>query len=269
MTIAMDPRLIDALLQWQAELGADEYMDDGPIDRFAVAEREAERRVLEAASKPVPGRPAPLAPPPEAPKVDVVAEARSLAASATSLESLAEIQASYPHLDLRRGARNFVFSDGRAGARLMVIGEAPGADEDRQGRPFVGKAGQLLDRMLAAIGIRRDDPDLDQAAYITNVLPWRPPGNRDAQQEELDMMLPFLTRHIELAAPDMLLLIGNTSCQALLGQRGITRLRGTWTEALGLPVLPLLHPSYLLLNPHAKRETWADLLSLKARLRKP
>jgi len=260
MTLAMDPRLIAALLDWQAELGADEFIGDQGVDRFALPEA-----VVRAAPAPV----AAAAPVPSATATDPVAEAAAMAARATDLGTLAGLQASYPHCELRKGARNFVFSDGRPGARVMLVGEAPGADEDRQGKPFVGRAGQLLDRMLAAIGLGRHAPDPGRAVYITNVLPWKPPGNRDPEPAEIAMMLPFLRRHIEFAAPEVLVLVGNHSCQAILGQRGITKLRGQWTEALGLPVLPMLHPAYLLRNPYAKREAWADLLTLQAKLETP
>ena len=151
----------------------------------------------------------------------------------------------------------------------MLIGEAPGRDEDMQGKPFVGRAGQLLDLMVSHIGLNRASPDPAAALYITNVLPWRPPQNRDPKPEEIAMMLPFVERHVELANPDLIVLMGNHACQALLGRRGITRLRGQWTEAMGRPALPMLHPAYLLRNPAAKREAWADLLSLQARLRAP
>lgn len=149
----------------------------------------------------------------------------------------------------------------------MVIGEAPGRDEDLEGRPFVGKAGKLLDAMFAAIGMGRERPEPESALYITNVLPWRPPQNRDPEPAEIAMMLPFLTRHVELAAPDVLILMGNHACQALLGRKGITRMRGQWAEALNRPALPMFHPAYLLRNPAAKREAWADLLALQHRLR--
>ncbi|GGE22693.1 DNA polymerase [Gemmobacter megaterium] len=260
MSLGTDPRVIAAMLDWQAELGADEWIGDQPVDRFAVA--QAARAAPAIAARPM----AP-APPPEPARADPVAEARQMAAQAMSLEQLADLQASYAYCDLKKGARNFVFCDGRPGARVMLVGEAPGADEDRQGKPFVGRAGQLLDRMLGAIGLDRHAQDMSRAVYITNVLPWRPPGNRDPEPAELAMMLPFVRRHIELAAPEVLVLIGNHSCQALLGQRGITKLRGRWTETLGRPVLPMLHPAYLLRNPYAKRDSWADLLMLQARLR--
>ena len=149
----------------------------------------------------------------------------------------------------------------------MIVGEAPGRDEDVQGKPFVGRAGQLLDRMFEAIGMGRLAPDAEQAIYITNILPWRPPQNRDPHPVEMAMMLPFVQRHIELAAPDIVVMMGNISCQGLLGQRGITRLRGTWQEVMGRPALPMFHPAFLLRQPVRKREAWADLLALKARLR--
>jgi DNA polymerase len=167
---------------------------------------------------------------------------------------------------LRQGARSLVFADGRPGARVMILGEAPGREEDIAGRPFVGRAGQLLDRMLAAIGLDRHAEDPARAVYITNVLPWRPPQNRDPQPEEIAMMRPFVARHVALIKPEIVILMGNISCEAGLGRRGITRLRGHWTEAYGAPALPMFHPAYLLRNPAAKREAWADLLSLRARL---
>ena len=270
-----DPALIAALLDWQAELGAIEAIGDDPLDRYA----------LDARAEPGPGATAaaPAAPvassgassrdatanagPEGTARSDPVALARAEAARARDLAGLAERQAAFDRCDLRRGARNFVFADGCAGARIMVIGEAPGRDEDQQGRPFVGRAGQLLDRMFAAIGMGRDAPDMESALYITNVLPWRPPANRDPEPAEIAMMLPFVERHVALAAPEILVLMGNTPCAALLGRRGITRLRGTWTQALGLPVLPMLHPAYLLRNPAAKRAAWDDLLTLQERMR--
>ena len=148
----------------------------------------------------------------------------------------------------------------------MIVGEAPGRQEDIAGKPFVGQAGQLLDRMLAAIDLARSADDPARAVYITNVLPWRPPSNRTPEPEEIAMMLPFVERHITLANPDFVVLMGNTPCQALLGRAGITRLRGKWVEVLGRPALPMFHPAYLLRNTAAKREAWADLLALQARL---
>ncbi|MEP6269526.1 MAG: uracil-DNA glycosylase, partial [Paracoccaceae bacterium] len=190
-----------------------------------------------------------------------VALAQAAANAAQDIEGLREALTAYPHCDLRKGARSLVFSDGVPGSRVMIIGEAPGRDEDREGKPFVGRAGHLLDKMLNAIDLSRDSN-----VYITNVLPWRPPQNRDPKPEEIAMMRPFLERHIALAKPDFLMIMGNISCQALLGKRGITRLRGNWADAMNIPAIPMFHPAYLLRNPAAKREAWADLLSLKARL---
>ncbi|EPX85087.1 uracil-DNA glycosylase, family 4, partial [Rubellimicrobium thermophilum DSM 16684] len=205
----------------------------------------------------------PAAPPPPAAlfagdPAGAAAAAADLAALAAAMEALAD--------PLKPGARRFVFADGTPGAPLMVVGEAPGREEDIEGRPFVGAAGRLLDRMLAAIGRDRADPDPARAVYITNVLPWRPPGNRTPTPEEIARWSPFLRRHVELAAPRVLLILGNTPAQALLGRGGITRLRGQWQTVLGRPALPSFHPSFLLRQPEAKREAWADLLALQARL---
>lgn len=248
-----------AALAWQVELGATEAIGDRPVDRFAEPE----------APQPRPAPPPPVAAPavPALAAADPVHEAQVAARAAQDLAALRDAMAAYPHCDLRLGARNFVFADGNPAARVMVIGEAPGREEDREGRPFVGPAGQLLDRMFAAIGMRRDHPDPARALYITNVMPWRPPQNRRPEPAEIAMMRPFLERHIELAGPDLLVLTGNTPCAALLGRGAITQIRGDWVEVLGRPALPTFHTSYLLRKPEAKREAWADLLSLQARLR--
>ena len=151
----------------------------------------------------------------------------------------------------------------------MIIGEAPGRQEDRAGKPFVGQAGQLLDKMLAAIGMDRAASDAANAVYVTNVLPWRPPSDRTPDDKEIAMMLPFLERHVALVNPDVIILMGNAPCQALLGRAGLTRIRGQWMDALGKPTLPMFHPAYLLRQTAAKRDAWADLLAVKAKLREP
>ena len=255
---SLDAETALALLLWQREMGVDEAMADAPINRIDAPPAAAEApRAVAAAAAPA----AALA------ADDPVALARALAAAAPDLASLGAALRDYQPLDLRHGARNFVFADGRAGARVMIVGEAPGEEEDRRGLPFVGRAGQLLDRMFAAIGLDRAAPDLSRAIYITNVLPWRPEGNRRPTAEEVAMMVPFVLRHIELAAPDLVVAMGNAACQALLGQGGVTRLRGIWGSVLGRPLMPMTHPAYLLRNPAAKREAWADLLSVQDRLR--
>lgn len=248
-----------AALDWLIELGADEAIGDLPVDRYALAQeapKPARSRQEPAAAKAVVATPAA--------KPDVVADAKMAASSASTLAELKAAMETYPHCELKRGARQLVFADGNPEAKLMIIGEAPGRDEDQQGKPFVGRAGQLLDRMLAAIDMGRAKDEAP--VYITNVLPWRPPQNRDPKPDEIAMMLPFLERHVELIDPDIIILMGNTACEAVLGKRGILRLRGNWADAFDRPVLPMCHPAYLLRTPAAKREAWADLLSVKARL---
>lgn len=247
-----------ALLEWQVELGATDAILDAPVDRYALQS---------AKTAPQPTTPEKSAVPISSPQVDAAGFATTAAETATDLKALAAAMQAFEHCELKRGARHFVFSDGNPDARVMIIGEAPGREEDRAGRPFVGRAGQLLDRMLEAIGMGRAADDPAHSVYITNVLPWRPPSNRPPDASEIAMMLPFLERHIALADPEIIVLMGNTPCQALLGRTGITKIRGGWVEVLGKPCLPMFHPAYLLRNPIAKREAWADLLALKARLR--
>ena len=246
-----------ALLDWQVELGATEAISDTPVDRFDVPAVLEKPKAVAAA--------APFRQAVQATKEDVVAIAERAAKAAESFNELRTTLAAFEHCDLKKGARNLVFSDGIAGARVMLIGESPDREEDVAGKPFVGRTGQLLDKMLEAIQLGRDREEAP--VYITNVLPWRPPQNRDPKPEDLAMMKPFLMRHIELAAPEVIVILGNSPCQALLGKRGITRLRGQWTQVAGRPALPMFHPSQLLKSPALKREAWADFLSLKARLR--
>lgn len=258
MESALDFHTAKALLDWQIELGATEVIGDEPVNRYELEDKPAVK-ATPAATRPT-QQPAPE--PPREARRDPAQVAAQAAKSAETLEALNAALAGFDLCELKKGARNTVFADGVATARVMVIGEAPGRDEDREGRPFVGRAGQLLDRMLAAIDLSRDS-----SVYITNVLPWRPPQNRDPKPDEIGMLKPFLARHVELAAPDVIVAMGNISCQAVLGRRGITRLRGNWNQAYDRPVLPMFHPAYLLRNPAAKREAWADLLELKAWLR--
>lgn len=253
--IAEDWHAALAALAWQVEAGADEVIADAPINRYD----------LTAEAPPPAARPAELIA--AAQSADPVAAAEAAALASATLEDLQLAIAAFDQCELKKGARNTVFADGNPAARVLILGEAPGADEDREGRPFVGRAGQLLDRMFAAIGLSRTSPDAETALYITNVLPWRPPGNRDPEPAEIAMMLPFVLRHIALVDPQVIVVVGNTPLFALTGAKGILRARGTWTEALGKPLLPMTHPAYLLRNPSAKREAWADLLSLQARLR--
>ncbi|SIO46912.1 DNA polymerase [Rhodovulum sp. ES.010] len=261
MESGLDGHTALALLRWQIELGATEAIGDTPVNRY---EAEPPRPAVPAAGPQTPPRPDL---PPPAPEVDPVEVAHAAASAARDLDALRAALGDFAHCELKKGARNLVFADGNPAARVMVIGEAPGRDEDIQGKPFVGRAGQLLDRMFDCIGMGRAAPAAEKALYITNILPWRPPQNRDPKPHEVAMLLPFVERHVALVDPDVLVLMGNHSCGALLGRKGITRLRGKWGEALGRPALPMFHPAYLLRNPHAKREAWHDLLMLQARLK--
>lgn len=266
MDSQIDSTTAKALLEWQIDMGVTEAISETPINRYEVpkaAPKAASKAAPGAASEPTTQAKAPMVA--AAPKTDVVAEAKALATGAGSLSELAERQAAFPHCALKQGARNFVFADGTPTARVMIIGEAPGRDEDREAKPFVGPAGQLLDQMLAAIEHGRAHEE--NPVYITNILPWRPPQNRDPEPDEIAMMLPFVEQHVALVNPDVLVLMGNISCLALMGTKGITRLRGKWAQVCGKPALPMFHPAYLLRNPAAKRDAWHDLLMLQAKLR--
>ena len=263
-----------ALLRWYVEMGADEAIAETAPNRLLPAEplpiaRSAPPIVTAqpAARAAAPG--AVVAPPDAFAQslAEAAQSARRLAAGADSIEALASLVAAFEDCPLKRTATKTVFIDGNPAAPVMFIGEAPGADEDRIGRPFVGRAGQLLDRMLAAIGLDRG------AVQITNVIYWRPPGNRKPTTAEIAACLPFVLRHIALANPRVLVLCGGTAASALLPiSDGITRLRGRWFDLAvpGLdrpvPTLPMFHPAFLLRTPERKREAWRDLLALKARL---
>lgn len=285
-----------ALLAWYVDAGADEAILAGPVDRLRPqdsrsapppnqqgAQQGAQqsgtpsvRMSLQgsapAASAPHPAsqpRP-PAAVPRAAPaELDRPAEAaRSAARAAGTLEDLKAVIEAFEGCALKITATSTVFSDGVAGADVMVVGEAPGADEDRQGKPFVGVSGQLLDRMLASIGLSRS-----QTVYITNILPWRPPGNRQPTPAEIATCMPFVERHIELAAPKVLMFAGGTSAKSLMGRKeGITRLRGSWIDwqrpdgGGAIPGLATYHPAYLLRSPGQKSSAWKDLLALRRRL---
>ena len=240
-----------AALAWQIELGADEAIGEAPVDRFA--ESDAPR------SRPA----APASPAPEPMPAEV--GSAEIAAGCADLAALRAAMGTFEGCALKRGARNLVFADGNPAARVMLIGEAPGREEDARGLPFVGRSGQLLDRMLAAIGLGRTAENPGDAVYITNVLPWRPPVNRDPSADEIAMMVPFLFRHIELAAPEVLVTMGAPATRVVLGTTtGIMQMRGRWTTWRNLPVLPMVHPASLLRDPARKRLAWADLLALRA-----
>ena len=256
-----------AALAWLVDMGADEAVGEEPVDRFAVRAEAAAAPAREApAPRPEPrGAPAPQ---PTARASDGIADARAIASACTSLEEIAAALAGFDACPLQRTATNLVYIDGNPAARILFIGEAPGRDEDLQGLPFVGRSGQLLDRMLAAIGLSRTAEDPAAAALITNVIYWRPPGNRKPTEAETLMCMPFVVRTIELVNPEVIVCLGATPANRLLGTtEGILRLRGKWmSHPLGdrtIPVLPTLHPAYLLRQPAQKRLAWRDFLELK------
>ncbi|MFT5486530.1 MAG: uracil-DNA glycosylase family 4 [Paracoccaceae bacterium] len=275
------------LLDWYVAAGVDETIAEEPVNRFAAAMAAAvaapetspasnDSAVHEAQTTfAPPGGTAPTAPrpapkPPQLQSRDAAVQtAQEVAAGCATLEELRAAFEAFDGCPLKETAMSFVFADGNPDARLMIIGEAPGGEEDRQGLPFVGPAGQLLDKMLAAIQLDRTQ------AYITNILPWRPPGNRNPTDAEIAACLPFLERHIALAKPDLLVFVGGTAAKTLLRRtEGIMRLRGKWMAyepASGdpVPARALLHPAYLLRQPAQKRETWNDLLDIKLRLDAP
>jgi DNA polymerase len=270
----LDPRAVESLLAYWADAGVEASYADDPIDRLAEG-----AAMLRARREP----PAPVAVAPilgghgampafgRGPDLGAaVAEAQALAAACADLPALAAAIAAFDGCPLKtQGARQAVVSRGPADAPLMIIGEAPGADEDLQGAPFVGRAGQLLDRMLKAAGV------LDRA-FVTNTVFWRPPGNRTPTPQEQAVCAPFLERAIQLVQPKILLLVGGASAKSMLKRdEGILSLRGRWFEWTSgdgqteLPALPTLHPAFLLRQPAAKKKAWADMLMLSERLDRP
>lgn len=259
MESTLDYHTAKALLDWQIELGADEALCEAPVDRYALV-------TPAKAASPRAGGPTAVSAPQKPPEVDPVEVAQFAATAAKDLASLAAAMAAFDQCELKKGARQLVFAAGFPGARVMIIGEAPGRDDDRAGTPFAGAEGALLDKMLAAIGLDRASQNTSDAVYLTQVLPWRPPQNMEPRAQDIAMMIPFLKQHVALANPDFLVLMGNVSCQAALGQRGVSRLRGSWSEAFEKPAIVMYSPADLLRTPRFKREAWADLLSLKAKL---
>ncbi len=301
-------RELEALLDFYLASGIDCLLETDPVDRFAETARRAERRAGEQMFRPsdrqvqgpgpaaaqsplsrMPGadRPLPQTAPhsissnPAAqpqggeasgggasavlPNASVVESARDAAGNASTLEELRACLEGFDGCNLRLTAKNLVFADGNPQARVMFVGEAPGRDEDLQGKPFVGRSGQLLDRMLNAIGLDRS------GAYIANVVPWRPPGNRTPTPQETEICKPFIMRQIELVKPDILVFLGSASAKTLLGtQEGIRKLRGRWmnfsTGNAEIACVATYHPAYLLRSSLEKRQSWQDFLSIKQKL---
>ena len=274
-----------AALAWLVDSGGDETIGETPVNRLAVKESpsplvgeggrprasEAGRVRGWATEKPL-TRPSQASPAPDdlshkgrSGESDSISTAQSLAAAATTLAELKAALEGFDGCALKKSAQHTVFADGNPASRIMFIGEAPGAEEDRLGLPFVGRAGKLLDKMLAAIELDRT------SAYITNVLNWRPPQNRDPAPEEAAMCLPFLRRHIELVNPGIIILLGAVAARHVLGfSEGIMKLRGRWLEyrvgEFMIPVMATLHPAYLLRQPSHKRLAWRDLQAAEQKL---
>jgi uracil-DNA glycosylase family 4 len=253
-------------LRWHAEMGVDLCVETRPQPASAWLATLPTPNAPPTPAKPqIAPKPAPAA----APSLSIaqaVADAQAAAEAATSLAELEAAVRAFNGCALKRTASNTVFAQGVPESGVMFIGEAPGADEDRQGVPFCGASGQLLDKMLGFIGLRRAEN-----FYITNCLFWRPPGNRQPTAEELEICRPFVEKHIALVAPRFLVLVGGTATATLLRDtRGITRLRGQQFRyqnpfmPADVPVHVIYHPSYLLRQPLAKKQAWADLLALKA-----
>jgi uracil-DNA glycosylase len=261
-------------LHWWIRVGVTDALDDAPHNRFADSPAGDAANVSEPIRQSSPavsetGSGAPQNVPGSKPPDMAESSARAVAEAATDLETLRSVMADFDGCGLKRTATQLVFADGAPGSRVMFVGEAPGEDEDRIGRPFVGRAGQLLDRMLNAIGLDR------QKVYIANVVPWRPPGNRTPTPQETQICLPFIERQIQLANPEYLVCLGGSATRTLLGvQGGIMRARGSWfayPRQVGREIraLAMLHPAFLLRQPAHKRFAWVDMRALASALKTP
>lgn len=246
-------KALKSVLEWWDAAGV-----DVPDVTLAAPKRKAPPRQTPV-QKSV--RPAPQA---MAPKSKVTIDAAPIAAKAKTLTELKSAMDNFDAGTLSDSARQCVFARGNPESDVMLIGEAPGREEDIAGKPFIGTAGQLLDKMLASIGLNED------TAYLTNVVNWRLPKNRNPTEEDIALCRPFLDRHIELAAPKVILLVGSVSLTAITGQSGIMKLRGQWQTVTiagkDIPALPIYHPAFLLRQPTLKKDAWRDLLSLRERL---
>jgi DNA polymerase len=263
MELSNDYYATKAALEWQFEMGVDETIGEMPVNRFDEPVAKPKLKI---------GASSNIAPIDIIPNVLPVKEAapdlaKIIASKCDDLDALRNAMGVFDLCALKQGARNMVFADGPQKARVMVIGEAPNRDEDKEGKPFVGVEGAVVDKMFAAIGLSRGATDHSDAVHLSMVMPWRPPQDRDPNSAEIAMMLPFVQRHVDIVNPDFVILMGNIACSAGLNKVGISRFRGQWTEAFGKPCMPMLHPRALIRDPLRKRDAWTDLLALKGRMK--
>ena len=260
----MTPEAALSALQWLIAMGADEAVGEAPFDRFAEAPPAPEAPVakppLKRPQAPA-ARPAPVLADRTADAESAISEARKVAAACASLEEIGAALARFEACPLSRTASNLVFTDGSVSGGLLIVADQPGREDDEQGKPFAGPEGQLLDRMLAAIGRSRE------SALLTHLVFWRPPGSRQPNDTEMLMCLPFVERLVALAAPRAILCLGEAPAQRLGGASGgIIKLRGKWMEHQGVPLIASWHPRMLMKTPGPKADAWQDLQQLKARL---
>lgn len=265
-----------AALGWYVDSGVNEVLSDAPQDRTKPVEMPVQPVSMPSASRMQGDAPAAAF----LGKTDAYEEALKLAQAANTLEDLAKAIAGFDGVAIKKTATNMVFSDGNPKARVMLVGEAPGADEDRQGKPFVGVSGQLLDRILECIDLDRKEEDPAKSVYISNILNWRPPGNRTPNEAEIAVSLPFIEKHIQLIQPEIIILCGGVSAKSLLGSaESISRLRNRWhdykpqTQGLVANAKPIhaiatYHPSFLLRTPSQKKAVWKDVIEIAGKIKK-
>ena len=297
MESTLDPITAAAVLSWQIDLGLSDAVCDAPINRYDLGSKPALTLPEVAKNTHWPNQKADNSPlahrageavgttanvgvaavsqvsareeeaaAAQAQKEQLLAQAKTVSAAAQSLSDLRAVLFGFEGCDLKRGARAAVFADGVLGAKVMVITQAPSRAEESQARSFVDAEGLLFERMFDAIGLSRDALNPEEGLYIVPALPWRTPQDRAPSAEELALLTPFVVRHIALAAPKLLVLMGHSPCEMLLGQGNVSRIRGRFTTYQDIKVLPMVHPTQLLRNPDLKRDSWADLLALKAAL---
>jgi uracil-DNA glycosylase family 4 len=275
-----DPMAPEDILNWYMEMGVDECIADESTDRYAFSEAQMEKRKAAIANPPPASMSAPVisqktaAPAPKVPATDeMVQDAVQRAQKSKTMDELEAAVSGFEGCVLKQTALNTVFCDGNPKAKVMILGDAPATAEDREGKPFAGLAGQLLDKMLFASGLSKEMGDRSDV-FLSNILYWRPPGNRAPTPSEIALCLPFVERQIELVDPSMIILFGETAAKAILGRHeSLSKLQGRWfehsTPGLSHPVAATVvyHPDYLLKSPVQKRKAWRDLLAISERLK--